>query len=276
VITQDPRHLPAARTQPKTELWQLVLGFWPQPPPPLTFREPTTPPLSLPHTCRPTISPYRPPSLFPTPRPKPSSSSSGSRFAPNRLPGSRFANMPPHHRHCLVSATAAPPRIIPCCQFQRRALNRAPAARGCIFHPNCLPGSRFTNAQPHHRRCLVHAAPPSPAILPCRRFQHRTRNRALAARGWVFPPNRLPGLRFVNAPPYHRHCLVRATAAPPCTVPHCQFQRRAPNKAPAAGVGIFTPIASLARVSQTRHPTTSAALYVPPHHCRPTIPLCRF
>jgi hypothetical protein len=34
VIPQDPTHPPAAQTQPKTEPQQLILGFWPQSPPP--------------------------------------------------------------------------------------------------------------------------------------------------------------------------------------------------------------------------------------------------
>jgi hypothetical protein len=57
VIPQDPTHPPAAQTQPKTDPQQLVLGFWPQPPPPgLVLAN------VLPHHCLHVINVHPPPS----------------------------------------------------------------------------------------------------------------------------------------------------------------------------------------------------------------------
>jgi hypothetical protein len=109
---------PTAR--PKLSPSSLVLGFWPQPPLCLAFREHTTPPPPISHIHHPTTFHHCPPLLFPPAHPRPSPSGSISGFRPKSPPPSFATKCSTHHCRYLFPRSPSTPFIAHHSCFQQR------------------------------------------------------------------------------------------------------------------------------------------------------------
>src|ERR1700691_2013166 len=109
---------------------------------------------------------------------------------------------------------------------------------GVIWPPNPPPPAHSIGHQDHHHHLIPHI-PPHPYIVPRRRLQRHTLNRAITARFRVSGPQHLPWLAFANASPRDRRRLVRAIPPSPPTSLRRRLTRQNRNRATAARFRVF-------------------------------------
>src|ERR1700729_2732394 len=111
---------------------------------------------------------------------------------------------------------------------------------GFIWPPNPPPPAHSIGHQDRHHHLIPHI-PPHPYIVPRRRLQRHTLNRAITARFRVSGPQHLPWLAFANASPRDRRRLVRAIPPSPPTSLRRRLTRQNRNRATAARFRVFGP-----------------------------------